>query len=63
MLRSTSEKSRLLLTFDLLQPDGRVGLSTLKLDDSSFGVMRRRFPPIDELVCALDHIASRELVA
>ncbi len=54
---------KLLLTADLLQRDGLFGLPSRRLDDGSFGLLRRRFPPVEDLVTALDHIASREIAA
>jgi hypothetical protein len=63
MLRSTTEHGRLLLTADLLQREGRLVLSAPILGDGGFGLLRHRFPPIDELVTALDCIASREIAA
>jgi hypothetical protein len=54
---------KLLLTADLLQRDSQFGLPSRKLDDGSFGLLRRRFPPIEDLVTALDHTASREIAA
>jgi hypothetical protein len=51
---------KLLLTADLLQRDARFGLPSLRSDDRNFGLMALRFPPIEDLVNTLDHIASRE---
>jgi hypothetical protein len=58
-----AEHGKLLLTADLLQRDGHFGLHSRKPDDGSFGFLGRRFPPIEDLVTTLDHIASREIAA
>jgi hypothetical protein len=58
-----SESAKLLLTKDFLQRDGRIGQSSRRLDEGNIGLMKLRFPPIDELVNALDHIAAREAAA
>jgi hypothetical protein len=58
-----AEHDKLLLTADLLQRDGLYGVPSSKLDNDSFGLLRRRFPPIEDLVNGLDHIASREIAA
>jgi hypothetical protein len=63
MLRSTKEHGRLLLTADLLQRELRIGSSALGSVDRTFGILGHRFPPIDDLVVTLDHIASRETAA
>ena len=60
---SIADHGKLLLTPDLLQKDGRFGLSTRKLDDAKFGRLKVRFPPIEDVVCALDYIASRDSAA
>jgi hypothetical protein len=62
MLRSTKEHSQLLLTSDLLLREARIA-STLGSADRAFGILCQRFPPIDDLVITLDHIASRETAA
>lgn len=60
---STADRGKLLLTPDLLQKDARYGLSPRKLDDAKFSRLNVRFPPIEDVVCALDYIASRESAA
>jgi hypothetical protein len=55
-----ADHGKLLLTADLLQLTARSGQTLRKLDDSSHRRLALRFPPVDDLVNALDHIASRE---
>jgi hypothetical protein len=63
MAIETAKHARLLLTADLLQGTRRVGLSTLRLDEVGVRHLDLRFPPIEDLVGALDLIASREAAA
>jgi hypothetical protein len=60
---SITENGKLLLTSELRQVEGRFGMSAHRLDDASFGRVKVRFPPIEDVVSALDHIASRESAA
>lgn len=54
---------KLLLTADLLRCDGQLGLPSRRLDEGNFGPLEFRFPPIEDLVNILDHIASRAIAA
>jgi hypothetical protein len=63
MATMNSEGAMLLLTKDFLQLDGRIGHPSRRLDGGAVEVTRLRFPPIEELVGTLDHIASRESAA
>jgi hypothetical protein len=63
MALANADHERLLLTPDLMQRESRFGLPLHRLDDISFGRTPVRFPPIEDLVSALDHIASREFAA
>lgn len=54
---------KLLLTADLLQSEGRLGLPSRRLNQGNVGLLAFRFPPIEDLVSILDHIASREIAA
>jgi hypothetical protein len=58
MFGSKSEQGLLHLTADLLSGDGRASEPTSKPGGAVFGNLQR-FPPIEELVTALDRIASR----
>jgi hypothetical protein len=63
MLLSTPELGQLFLTADLQQPEARVARAFPDSNGSAFGSMLHRFPPIEELVASLDHIASRGIAA
>lgn len=63
MASPKAEHAKLLLTLDLLQRDGRLVLPAGSVEDGAFGLRKRRFPPIDDLLTALDHIASRNITA
>jgi hypothetical protein len=54
---------KLLLTADLLHRDLQAGVYAHKLDTGAGGLLPLRFPPIEDLVSVLDHIASREIAA
>jgi hypothetical protein len=60
---SIAENGMLLLTADLLQRDGRYEHATRRPGDPNFGRPMLRFPPIEDLVTALDRIALREIAA
>lgn len=63
MAIANADVGMLLLTADLLQSDRQSGRLALKLDHTMRGQLALRFPPIDDLVSALDHVASRESAA
>lgn len=58
-----AENGLLLLTPDLMQSDGRFAQAARKPGDANFGRPKFRFPPIEDLVSALDRIALREIAA
>jgi hypothetical protein len=58
-----AEHGKLLLTADLLQTTGRPGPLSRRIEDPATTVMGLRFPPIEDLVGTLDHIATRESAA
>lgn len=58
-----AESGMLLLTADLLRSEGRVGFPSNRSYVRSSGLLALRFPPIEDLVTALDRIASREIAA
>jgi hypothetical protein len=58
-----ADHGKLLLTADLLQRSARTGQSLRMLDDGSQRRLALRFPPIEDVVTALDTIASRESAA
>ena len=60
MLRSTTESSRLYLTAELLAADA---LPLPKKATSLFKTEMKRFPPVEDVVLALDRIASRAFAA
>jgi hypothetical protein len=62
MLRSTSDDNRLYLTADLLAEV--IPLKRLqKSRGNVFPTELKRFPPVEDVVAALDRIASRAFVA
>jgi hypothetical protein len=63
MAIANAHHGKLLLTADLMQRDRKSGLAALKLEDRTVGLLAVRFQPIEDLVSALDHIASREIAA
>jgi hypothetical protein len=63
MAIANADHDRLLLTPDLLQRESRFGLPSHRLDSGSFARTPLRFPPIEDLVSALDRIAQRETAA
>jgi hypothetical protein len=63
MAIANAEHDRLLLTPDLLQRESRFGLPVHRLDPIPFARTPLRFPPIEDLVSALDSIAQRETAA
>lgn len=58
-----AEHGKLLLTADLLQTTGRFATSSRRFEDPATAGMGLRFPPIEDLVGTLDHIATRESAA
>lgn len=63
MVMTNAAHGKLLLTAELLQRDGLGGIGTHRLDTATCALLAVRFPPIDDLVGTLDHIASREIAA
>lgn len=63
MLSTTIDKNRLHLTADLRAVDGISSKSTPKMPTPIFGTEIRRFPPVEDVVAALDRIAKRAFVA
>jgi hypothetical protein len=63
MAIANADHGRLLLTPDLLQLESRFGLPSHRLDAGSYARRPFRFPPIEDLVNALDSIAQRETAA
>lgn len=63
MAIANADHGKLLLTADLLQKTGRFGPSSRMIEDHSHCLMGLRFPPIEDVVTALDLIASREIAA
>jgi hypothetical protein len=61
MLLSKQKQTRLYLTADLEADEKRTLRAASKTSGGVFAVHRHRFPPIDEVVAALDHIASRTI--
>ena len=60
MLRPTNEQSRLYLTDELLAVDMLPGQSRRS---AIFATEAKRFPPVEDVVQALDQIASRAFAA
>lgn len=63
MLRTTTEESRFYLTADLRAFDSVPTPKRAKKAGVSFTSELKRFPPVEEVVAALDRIASRAFVA
>jgi hypothetical protein len=63
MLSTTTDKTRLHLTADLRAVDVGVSKSLPKMSTKIFASEIRRFPPIDDVVAALDRVAKRAGVA
>jgi hypothetical protein len=63
MLRSTTEENRLYLTADLRAIDGNPLQKRQKSSGSMFPADLKRFPPVEDVVAALDRIASRAFAA
>jgi hypothetical protein len=60
MLRSTAEPGRLYLTAELRAVEVQPKQKTMQISSvSRFATEMRRFPPIEDVVTALDRIASR----
>lgn len=58
MLRLATEQGLLHLTADLLQRDSRPSQTRPKTSSGLFGAQVQRFPPIEDVVAALDRVAS-----
>jgi hypothetical protein len=63
MLRSTTEDNRLYLTADLRAFDGKPLQKRQMSSGSIFPAELKRFPPVEDVVAALDRIASRAFAA
>ncbi|MES2539579.1 MAG: hypothetical protein V4720_04290 [Pseudomonadota bacterium] len=63
MLRSTTEENRLYLTADLRALDGKPLQKRQISSGSIFPAGLKRFPPVEDVVVALDRIASRAFAA
>ena len=63
MAIANAHHSKLLLTADLMQRDRQYGAYAQRLDGVFDGQLVLRFPPIEDVVGALDSIASREIAA
>ena len=63
MAIANADHGRLLFTQDLLQLESRFGLPSHRLDIGPHARTPLRFPPIEDLVSALDSIAQRETAA
>lgn len=63
MLRTTTEQSRLYLTADLRAIDALPVQKRQNALASRFPTDLTRFPPVDDVVAALDRIASRAFAA
>jgi len=64
MLLAATEQTRLFLTADLRSVDRRPAGSTAKsAPRRSLATQLKQFPPIEDVVAALDRIASRSIPA
>lgn len=63
MLRSTTEKNRLYLTADLRATDAMTLPPRERAAASLFTAEMKRFPPVDDVLAAVDRIASRVFAA
>ena len=63
MLSTTIDQNRLHLTADLRAVDGTSTKSVPKMTTPIFAAEIRRFPPVEDVVAALDRIAKRAFVA
>jgi hypothetical protein len=63
MLSTTTEQNRLYLTAELRAVEGASLKSTSKITSPIFSAEIRRFPPIEDVVAALDRVAKRAFVA
>lgn len=63
MPRENMEHGKLLLTADLLQVDGVFRQQPLRSDVGTYGLLKLRFAPIEDLMNTLDRVASREIAA
>lgn len=61
MLRSTTEQEQLYLTAALRAPEPRSTQAKFKPGCGRFESQLQRFPPIEDVVAALDSIASRAI--
>lgn len=63
MLSTTIDQNRLHLTADLRAVDATSSKSLPKMPKPIFPSEIRRFPPVEDVVAALDRIAKRAFVA
>lgn len=63
MLSTTIDQNRLHLTADLRAVEGTSLKSKPKMSTPIFATDLRRFPPVEDVVAALDRIAKRAFVA
>ena len=63
MLSTTIDQNRLHLTADLRAVDGVSLKPKPKMSTPIFATNIRRFPPVEDVVVALDRIAQRAFVA
>ena len=63
MLRSSTEENRLYLTADLRAIDSAPNPQRQKSAGNIFSADLKRFPPIEDVVAALDRVASRAFAA
>ena len=63
MLSTTTEQNRLHLTAELRAVEGASLKSMPKMKTPIFSAEIRRFPPVEDVVAALDRIAKRAFVA
>jgi hypothetical protein len=61
MLRSTTEQEQLYLSAALRMPQARSTQTSPNLGSGRFEAQLQRFPPIEDVVAALDRIASRTI--
>ena len=63
MLRSTNQESRLYLTADLRAVENVPLQKRQMVASSRFPTELKRFPPVEDVVAALDRVASRVFAA
>jgi hypothetical protein len=63
MLLSTTKENRLHLTADLRAIDNQPLQKRQRIPGNMFGSDLKRFPPIEDVVAALDRVASRAFAA